>query len=623
MSNLRLSIFAALAIATASPAVAQKADAPFLKIGDSVTTYGEFKRMYLQNKDAALIPMTEAEYATLFTNYKLKVAEARAMGLDTLRSYKDECKYYIADLQRPYLEDTTVFAKIAARQRARLNEEVKVEHILAAVRANATPADTLAAYQRIVMARQRVLAGEDFGLVAAECSEDPSAKHNRGNLGYFSAFQMVPIFEDVAFNTPVGEYSDIFRTNFGYHFLHVSDRRMAEGQVSVQHIMKIVPSASPELEAGAKSVIDSLYAVMTSDTAMTSEIAFAKMARQYSDDRQSAIQGGMMPWFTRSQILPEFADAAFSLQANGEISKPVRTRAGWHIIRRVDRRTTMPDDDFNRTMRRLRQDRSYYRFEPLFARMGQLAREYDFRWDAAGRDSLVSRSLLARKVEDRKAVLSDNSIVLARVKDRVFTLADVAADIDMWRTDRTTADNLHHIQSTLLKAYEIEHLEAKYPDFAALRREYVEGLLVFDVTQRKVWNVKPDSATVDSLYTANPKRYSKGGTFDGSIYFCSSPKDAAKLKTLLAKGKKDKAAKIAYQVINGPISQGDFYDDFVWPLFPVSEYVVVDGTATDGTVIPLNECRGVVINDYQQITERKFIEALKAKFNPVQLLKLK
>ncbi len=576
--------------------------------------------MYSQNNEVALTPMTKAEYVDLFINYKLKVAEARALGLDTLKSYKDECRYYVDDLSKPYFTDTTAFRKAVAREKARLGEDVKAEHILISVRPNASPADTLAAYNKAIKARERVLAGEDFAKVAKECSDDPSARQNSGDLGYFSAMQMVSQFEDVAYSLKVGETSGVFRTRFGYHFMHLSDRRASEGQVTVQHIMKIVPGNSPDaaaLDAKAKAQIDSLYNLTILDS-----VDFAKLAKENSDDRNSAMRGGNIPWFSRAQILPEFADVAFALAADGDISKPVRTKAGWHIIRRVGRRTIMPDGEFNRMMSNVRQNSEYYRNIETQSRMEQLAKEYNFAWNPAGRDSLISRALAAVNTTKLAETLSDSSIVLATINGKKLLLADAAPFASHWRSDVIPSENVNKIFRNLVRAYENTQLENKYPDFAFRKQEYVEGLLVFEVTQRNVWSVVPDSASIDSLYAAHSQRYSKGGTFDGSIYFCDTPKTAAKVKALLAKGKVEKAEKLAYKVVSGPLSQGDIYDDYIWPIFNVSPYVVVYGQVTNGETQPLADCRGQVVSDYQQIKEREYISRLRSKYNPKQLIKL-
>lgn len=618
--KLKSALATAMCASLAAGVQAQKADAPFLRIGNYVSTFGEFDRMYKQNNDAALIPMTESEYAPLFTAYKLKVAEAKALGLDTLKAYQDECRYYADELSKPYLEDTTAFPRLAARERERQKKEVRASHILISVRPNALPADTLKAYEKAQEARKRILAGESFDSVADIYSEDPSVKNNHGDLGYFTALQMVQQFEDVVYSLNIGEVSEVFRTRFGFHFIKLVDKRDPEGQVSVRHIMKIVPTnADAEDDARFKARIDSLYNILTT----TDTISFEDLARANSDDRQSAMRGGQMPWFSRSQILPEFANASFDLQNDGDISKPVRTRAGWHIIKRVGRRTSMPENEFNHMMERGRNSVFDYRFADEEARMRQLAKEYGFKWNAAGLDTLVARALAQSANTSRLDALRDSTVTLATINGQAITLADAAKYAVQWHSDAIPSENVRRIFCDIVKNYEKSRLESKYPDFANAKREYTDGMLVFEVMQRNVWDVAPDSATVDSLFLANQARYSKGGSLSGGIYFCKSAKTAAKVKALLAKGNTKKAQSLAYKVIEGPVNQGGVYDDFIWPILPVSDFVVVDGTVTNGTPMKLEECRGTVISDYQMLKEREFVNQLTKKHNPKQLIKIK
>lgn len=594
-------------------ATAQEADDPFLRIGADITTWGEFVHLYEQNRDAALLPIGRQEYAALFVNYKLKAAEGRARGLDTTATYRDECRFYIDELTKAYLEDTTAIHRFAARERARMAEEVHAAHVLVSVRPNASPVDTLAAYARAAAARARVVAGEDFAVVAAECSHDPSARANGGDLGYFSALQMVQPFEDAAYATPVGEVSPVFRTRFGYHFVRVYDRRKAEGEVRVKHVMVLAPHA----EAAAKERIDSIY-----DAIVNRGADFDDMARRHSDDRQSASRGGLMPWFSRGQILPQFAEAAFGLEADGDISRPVRTAAGWHVICRVGRRTMMPQDEFDSMIDRAKDATPALKRASFRERMGQLAHEYDFRWDSVGRDSLIGVFLRHHDAASRKAALEAMPAVrLATMGGEVLAMPRAAEFVGAWDANALPGDNAADIACGLIRAYEVGRLEDKYPDFRYACAEYRDGMLVFEVMRGGVWGATPDSSAVDSLYAAHPGRYSSGGGFEGEIYFCSTLKDAAKVRKLVGRGKRDKAAAVAMRVVEGPIRQGDIYDDFLWPIVP-APYVVVGGTVTNGSPKPLAECRGDVISDWQTLEDRKLVDALRAKFRPVQIIKI-
>ena len=620
MKTMKAQLVVSLVLLSAS-VYAQKEESPFLRIGGETVSYGEFNHLYLQNRDVSLLPIGREEYATLFTNYKLKALEAKALGIDTTAAYVKEVNGYIDELARPYLTDTLAIGRFASVERRRSTEEVHAAHILISCRPNTAPADTLKAYNKALEAREKVVAGADFASLARAISDDPSAKQNAGDLGYFSAMQMVMPFEDAAYNTPVGETSGVFRTQFGFHFLHVYDRRPVEGQVRVKHIM--ILNGDEEQEGGvedrAKVRIDSLY-----DALVNYGADFDTLAMRYSDDRQSASRGGLMPWFSRNQILPEFATAAFDLQANGDISRPVRTSAGWHIICRVDRRALMPQEEFDAMIDRAKDQAPVLRQMPRRERMAQLAREYGFRWVESARDTLLNIMITNHTATLRKAAIDRVAgRPLATIEGHTFTFADARRHISHWNVRNTPSDNARDIAHDIIADYEKERLADKSADFRYSSAEYRDGLLTFEFMQRNVWSVNPDSVAIQRQYEARPGRYATGGTFDGVIYFCPSVKVADKVRSLVAKGKSDKAASMALKVVGGPIKQGDIYDDILWPATPVSPFVVVSGTISNGTTMPLEQCRGRVIADLQSIAEVDIINALRAKYQPKQLISLK
>lgn len=601
--------------------LAQKPSDIFLKIGTQTTTWGEFTHLYNQNRDLSLTPVSLQQYATLFTNYKLKAYEAHNLGLDTAAQYRNELNAYLDDLAETYLVDTLAITNFATLERARGADEVRAAHILVNCPPATLPADTLIAYNKALALYNQAVQGADFLTLARQHSDDPSAAQNSGDLGYFTALQMVEPFENQAYNTPVGQTSPIFRTQYGYHFLHVFDRRPAEGQVRVKHIMVLAPrdNSSQEQLAVAKLKIDSLYDALTNGAAN-----FDSLALRFSDDRQSATRGGLIPWFSRSQTLPEFADAAFALTSDGDISKPVQTAAGWHVICRVSRRTQIPQEEFDAMINRAKTQAPTLRRAPRRLRMSQLATQYHFKWNDAGRDTLISIFLCNKAKHHRlDAINAVASLPLASLDGQVFTLADVASHVDEWNLRQTPSENVTDIEYAIIAQYEKSRLPIKYSDYQYAANEYRDGILAFDLMQRQIWNVMPDSAAIIKQYDENPQRYSDCGTFNGQIYYCPTAKVAAKVTKLLSKGKVADAKALATKVVEGPISQGDIYDDVLWPVLPLSPYVVVNGTTTNGSPLPISKCRARVISDLQTIAEQKLVDSLNAKYQPLQLIKVK
>ncbi|MDG5798872.1 peptidylprolyl isomerase [Marinilabiliaceae bacterium ANBcel2] len=301
-----------------------------LKIDTLEYTLGEFTYMYNKNSHLPNVNESPEEFADRFINYKLKVVEAVNQGLDTLPSFLNEYNSFKSELKNSSVLDEELLEQEANEAYSRFLWYLDVSHILIRVPRDASPDDTLSAWNRADDILDRIRAGEDFNELASSVSEDPSASSNNGHLGWFTAFQMVYPFEKVAYNTPPGSVSEIVRTQHGYHMIKVHERVRNPGDISVAHIMKAFSKDEPAYkELQAMNKIDSLYTVLKNGA------DFFEIAKEYSDDVHTADAGGEMPPFSKSDIVPEFTSAAFALEEDGEISSPVRTDFGWHIIKRL------------------------------------------------------------------------------------------------------------------------------------------------------------------------------------------------------------------------------------------------------------------------------------------------
>lgn len=614
--RLKISIAVALAaLLTTTNTYSQIKETPLLRIGDTTSSLQEFDFIYKKNNQTAQLPVSKQEYLDLFVNYKLKVAEAKAMGLDTLKQYKEECEYYSNELTGQYLIDTTAVAEYRKRIVARMGEEVDASHILVRLSPNSTPDDTLKAYLRISDARKRVVGGENFEKVAKQCSDDPSVVRNGGNIGYFSALQMVAPFEDLAYSTAVGEISEVFRTQFGYHFLKVNNRRPFGGEIKVSHIMKMISQvATPEEERIAKAKIDSLYNLLKGGA------DFATLARDNSDDRQSAQNNGEMPWFSESRIIPEFGKVAFALKANDEYSEPFRTPFGWHIAKRLNFRNQKPTEDINQMIDNASMSGHPIAKEGTRAKAKALLKEYSFKWDEAACKE-VEKILSANESDSTKlAKLNCTNLVLA-----TFATAKVMADdikISEWNVSEPANENLQKIAERIILDYEKKQLSSKNAEYKYIMQEYYDGLLVFEICQRTIWSKNDtDSATLAGIYNNNIARYSTGGTFEGDIFFFKDKKTAAEAAKH-TKASRDKIAKKAFRTISGTQNQGGLYDDYIWSNIK-SDYVLTVGKITNGEPIPFESAQGLIIADHQQIIEQQWIAELHKKFNPKILTKVK
>ena len=295
----------------------------------------EFIRVYNKNLD---LVKDESQkdvdgYLNLFVNYQLKIKEARRMGLDKDANYIKEFSSYKNQLVKNYLSDSKVTEALMKEAYDRMGYDVKASHILIRLEENET--DTLKVYQDLIKLRDRVLK-QGFESVKNEVHDGKTVFAE--DLGYFSAFKMVYEFENAAFNTPVGDVSKPFRTRFGYHIVNVEDKRLSLGEVTVAHIM-VTTSETDSISDPEKRINEIYKRIKQGEN-------FESLAKQFSDDKNSADNGGKLASFSSGQLsAPEFEKVAFDLNVSGDYSKPFKTNYGWHIVKLLDKKERLPYDD--------------------------------------------------------------------------------------------------------------------------------------------------------------------------------------------------------------------------------------------------------------------------------------
>ena len=323
-----------------------------ITIGGKEISAQEFINTYEKNnvKTDVLDKKNVEEYLDLYIDFKLKVTEAEDLKMDTMPSFVKELKNYRDQLAKPYFSNDDITEELVKEAYERMQYDVNAAHILIKCDAKALPADTLAAYNKAMSIRERILKGEDFSVVAVEMSDDPSARDmeeipgvrraytgNRGELGYFTAFDMVYPFETGVYTTEVGEVSMPVRSDFGYHIIKVNSKTPALGLVRAAHIFLAAdPNDPTKTDSLLKSKAYNIYNEIADDNSNWSELVV-----RYSEDNGTRSNNGVLSTFRVNQIVPEFITAVKNLKQN-EISEPIKTSFGYHIIRLVG--TTPPSD---------------------------------------------------------------------------------------------------------------------------------------------------------------------------------------------------------------------------------------------------------------------------------------
>jgi peptidyl-prolyl cis-trans isomerase SurA len=506
-------------------------------IGGRNVSVSEFT--YVYNKNNAKAPDAYSakslkEYLDLYTNFRLKVREAEELGLDTTESFKKELEGYKKQLAQPYLTEKGVTEQLTKEAYERMKEEVNASHILINVTPEADPKDTLAAYNKISGLRQRAVSGESFEKLAVEFSEDPSAKTNKGSLGYFTALQMVYPFEDAAFKTKKGDISKPVRTRFGYHIIKVNERRPSQGQIRVAHIMvRTTPGSPAEDSLAAKQKSEEIY------NRLKKGEEWNTLSEQFSDDANSKSKGGELPWFSTGRMIPNFEDAAFALKNVGDYSQPINTPYGWHIIKLLEKKPLESFADLEPTLKTKvsKDSRSELNRSILLQR---LKKENQFVENPQTINNAVSLadSSLVKGTWEKKADEKANGLLFTigtkryLVNDFFTYLSNNRSSLKSTASPSQAMRNAYkkYVDEELIK-YEESHLEQKYVDYKMLVKEYRDGILLFQLMDEKVWSKAiSDTTGLRNYYDKNKEKYRWDTRANAKIFSVSNETTLERLK---------------------------------------------------------------------------------------------
>jgi len=594
----------------------------------------EFLRVYNKNLDLVQDESQKDvdEYLKLFTNYKLKLKEARSLELHEKSSYKRELSSYKKQLAKNYITDSKVTDELVKEAYERMSYELNANHILIKVDENASPQDSLAAYSKITKLRDRALK-EGFEKVRAEVHNGQTVYGEK--LGYFAGFKMVYKFESVAYNTNVGDVSKPFRTRFGYHIVNVLDKRESRGERTVAHIM-VVENKSDSLAEKPEVRIQDIYKKLSQGE------AFESLAKQFSDDKNSAPKGGMLKAFSGGQIrAKEFEDIAFALENVDDVSEPFKTDFGWHIVK-LHNKKSVPNFEAMKPelVEKVKRDsRSKLIDEAL---TNKLKTKYNISAKHPNLDYFVS--ILNDDYFKRTWKLPEDfkgNQPLVKIGDKQFTHNDFGVFLTNSQRNETKKELIESLVSkkyesflndSLVK-YQEDNLEFENEDYAHIVAEYRDGLLLFDLMETTIWNTaKTDSTAIEQFYESNKANYVKPKRVDAVVASSAKQKILKKVSKLLGKN-------MELDQIRSLVNSNDKVDViFTSDIMDAEHQVLPKGfdfkkgiseiyNHNDAFVVvnvkdvlpqeqkTLEEAKGAVISDYQNYKEKNWLKDLREKYD--------
>jgi peptidyl-prolyl cis-trans isomerase SurA len=635
-----MGLFPAMAAAQNGGSNGSDASTVLFRVGNEPVTLDEFEYVYRKNnpkqKDDYSREALE-EYLELYINFKLKVKEARNLRIDTLPGVRSELDRYRRQLVKSYF-DKAVTDGMAEAAYDRMMVEVDANHIMVEVQPTASPEDTAKAWARIQSIRERLLKGADFAELAKDESDDPSASENGGNIGFLPGLYVPDqSFEDALFETPRGRISNVVRTRFGYHVVKPGARRDNRGKVQVAHILLKVESGSDkavyeEARQKAQALRDSLEAGADWETLVT----------RYSGDKSTVRRGGMLEPFGSNQMVDAFEEASFALQEEGEVSNPVRTQYGYHLIKLIDKQPIGGFDDTKADiMRRLQRAGRYQDARERFVKQAQ--RQYGFeendsvylRFRAAVDSGLLINTWRARRLADREAALF-------RLGNTAFTSGQFADHVESGQRayrERDIDGKLRRLYDQFVEESTIEYALGRRDEaFRRLLQEYRDGILLFELTEDKVWQeAMRDSVGLVAFHAEHADDYRWEERVEATTFTISDAKTAKKARKMASKGASPEEIRAKYN------KEGEETVQTETSLYLPGQNADVDAagkvegamTANSDTeagqvvfvridrLVPatnktLDEAKGYVISDYQEYLEKEWVKELRAKY-PVKV----
>jgi len=598
----------------------------------------EFSRIYKKNIDLVKDDSQKDlyKYLELFIGYKLKINKANKLGLENNPKYKSELASYRTQLAKNYITDTKVTKELIEEGYNRSLKEVHAAHILLNLEENAVPVDTLKIYNQMLDIRKKALGGEDFSKLAKQFSQDPSAKENNGDLGYFSAFRMVYPFESAAFKTKKGDISMPVRTRYGYHILKVLDIRDNRGEINVAHIM-IAKQTEPKLEEKAKNTIDDIYKKLQQGE------KFETLAQQFSEDKSSAEKGGVLNRFASGQLSSnQFEDIAFSLSNENPLSAPFLTEFGWHIVKFIERFPTKTFDEMQSDLdtKIRRDDRSRLITNSM---NDKLRKEYPIKRDDklyAAISKTVNKDYLAGTWKAPVEIKAFDKNLFT-IKDKPVTGVDFLAYLEKQQKGlKDVKVSLSQIVDKIyeqfvddqLNTYYDNNLENKFPEFKDVMEEYRDGLLLFDLMEKEIWEKsKNDTIGLENFYKSHKFNYQWKNRVDALITSSTKEDVIKKAQKMLKNNATSEAIKEKLNLdkkVEIMENQGVFEEGnevlpknvkFVVGVSDVEKKGDYFFVTRVNKVLPaseksLEDCKGKVINDYQQYLEENWVSDLKKEF---------
>jgi len=612
---------------------AQDSNEVLFELDEDSFMVGPFVDSFQKNSDLVASTKDDLEdYLQLYINFRLKIKSAYDQELDTLQSFQKEFNTYYKQIADSYISNGKVTEAMVKEAYDRTRTEVRASHIL--LNLSKYDEDTAKVYNKALMLMKRAENGDDFGMLAKQNSEDPSARLNEGNLNWFNAFKMVYEFEDAAYKLDVGEISKPVKSDFGYHIIMKTGERASKGKLKTAHILIVKKDSIQD----PKEQIEKIYLKVENGD------DFHDLAKQYSDDTSTAAEGGYVPAFGIGGLNSKtYENEAFRMENIGDYTKPFQTKFGWHIVKLIEVEPIQSYQDLKEDLKKRLKSSSRSKLlvskikDDLEARyevtINEAARSYflkaldstfnKMKWRFLPSENMPKTYVI--KVEEREVDFKTFGEYLERQQRNLSKLPEHKIVIEDALNDLVYNELLAHHKTQLVKIDQ---------NFANRIEEYKNGILIFDFMLTNVWDpISKDTLLQRDYYASNQDEFVTDLKIEGQLYSSSSKSSIKEVRSRLKKKKSQDSISILLpddvmleQVLisksSPKIPKAFKFKEGVSPIYKhLDQYLVMNAIEEKPSFIPeFNNVSGKIISNLQEKREEQLISNLRDQY-PIKINK--
>lgn len=605
--------------------------------GNNAVTKDEFLRAYNKNKTATTDKAQALkDYLDLYIKFKLKVQAAKDMHLDTLPALQSDLQNFRSQIEENFLKDEGEVNALVNEAFYRSQKDIHTQHFYVLINDKMSSADTLKLYKAINETYEQLKKGRtDYNDLVADIKEKITPVQGN-DMGMITVFTLPYIYENIVYGLKPGQVSKPYRSKNGWHIFKNEDEKPAVGKVQVAQILFAIPAGNVALRDHAKFLSDSVY------KALQAGADFGELAKTYSNDRTTYINRGILPEFGVGKYDGGFERVAFSLKNDSDISKPFQTEFGYHILKRISRSPVPADKNNEAFINSLRQQ--VLADSRIEIAKDKFVKEVLVKTGFKENSSINQKDLW--KITDTFAI-SNKKISTGKLNEKtiLFSFNNANVKVGDWMQYVRNVKNTYGAQTNqtypeLFKKYiaiaAIENYKNRLQnfntDFKNQMQEFKDGNMLFEVMERNVWSkASADSIGLEQYYAAHKTNYMWNASADAVLFSCANATVAADAANQLKKGKNwkdlvtDNSAQIQADSARYEEAQIPVHETVYFTQGLITKPVVNagDGTAVFAFIIKtyspnqqrnFTDARGLVVNDYQNFLEKKWVDELKKKY---------